>query len=236
MNVKILTHTPEPERIIACAGKLCYSNKVNIDSLWDSITPEETDKFISKLISSHHFSPLEHVSFTFAIEGVSRSLMGQITRHRLASFSIRSQRYCNETHFEYTLPRAIEYNEEAYGIVEDTIKIIEDAYDNLVALGVKKENARAILPNACCTRMIVTMNARELLHFFSLRCCVHAQDEIRELAYDMLRLCKEVAPTLFANAGAACKQLGYCPEGTGGCGAYSTLDELKANADTFTHI
>lgn len=230
MNVKLINHTPEPIRTIACAGKLCYSNKVDIDSLWESITPEEADKFVEKLISSRHFSPLEMASFTFAIEGVSRALMCQITRHRLASFNIRSQRYVTEDNFEIITPNSIKNNEEAKRIFDTTVDVVQSAYNTLIDnYNIPKEDARAVLPNACATRMIVTMNARELLHFFSERCCTRAQSEIRTLAYKMLILCKEVAPALFANAGAKCDQIGYCPEGKMSCGRKPTLDKLCKN-------
>lgn len=228
MNVKLINYTPEPMRTIACAGKLCYSNKVDIDSLWESITAEEADKFVEKLISSRHFSPLEMASFTFAIEGVSRALMCQITRHRLASFNIRSQRYVTEDNFEIITPNSIKNNEDAKRLFDTAMDVVQSAYNTLIDnYNIPKEDARAVLPNACATRMLVTMNARELLHFFSERCCTSAQEEIRTLAYKMLILCKEVAPTLFANVGAKCDQIGYCPEGKMSCGRKPTLGEIK---------
>lgn len=220
MKIKMLAHSPEPERIVACAGKLCYSNKADIDSLWDSITPEEADKFIEKIISSGHHSVLEHISYTFAIEGVSRSLLCQLSRHRIGiSLSVRSQRYCSEDSFETVMPSSIANNEtvkDGFNAVMKDIKMVYDVFVN--KFNIPKEDARAILPNACCTRMIVTMNARELLHFFSLRCCQRAEFEIRKLANEMLKLCKQVSPTIFKNAGASCVQNGFCPEGKMSCG------------------
>lgn len=220
MKIKMLAHSPEPERIIACAGKLCYSNKADIDALWDSITLKEADEFIEKIISSGHQSVLEHISYTFAIEGVSRSLLCQLSRHRIGiSLSVRSQRYCSEDNFETVMPPSIANNEtvkDGFNAVMEDVKMVYDVFVN--KFNIPKEEARSILPNACCTRMIVTMNARELLHFFSLRCCQRAEFEIRKLANEMLKLCKQVSPTIFKNAGASCVQNGFCPEGPMSCG------------------
>ena len=209
MNVILLTHTPEPEKIIAAAAKLCYSQKADIQSLMDGLEPDTVKTFISKLMSMHHESPLEHVSFTFAVEDVSRALLAQITRHRLASFSVRSQRYCSEGTFKVVIPDSIDKDPKKRVIFRDAIIDAKNAYNELQKLGVKNEDARAVLPNACCTRMVFTMNLRELLHFFNLRCCTRAQTEIRELANQMLIFCKEVSPILFEYAGAHCESLGY---------------------------
>lgn len=177
MKVTLLTHTPEPEKVIACAAKLCYSSKVDIDSLMDSLTPESTEKFVRKLVSLGHQSPLEHVSFTFALEGVSRSFLAQITRHRVASFSVRSQRYCNEGEFEAVAPIKIKNNKEANEKFETIMNNLHEEYNNLqTEFGLSNEDARAILPNACATRMIVTMNVRELWHFFNERLCCFDED------------------------------------------------------------
>ena len=231
MNVKLINHTPEPEKLVASAAKLCYSSKADIDSLIQSIDTKEAEKFVEKLMSLGHQSPLEHVTFTFAIEGVSRALLAQLSRHRIGiSLSVRSQRYCTEDNFEVVTPTSIANNAEAKHVFDTTMDVIQAAYNVLIdQYNIPKEDARAILPNACCTRMLVTMNARELLHFFSERCCNRAQAEIRTLAYKMLILCKEVAPALFANAGAKCDQIGYCPEGKKSCGRKPTLDKLCKN-------
>lgn len=213
MNVQLITHTPEPERLVAAAAKLCYSNANMQDVL--AISSEDAAKFIAKLPKAHQ-SPLEHVSFTFAIEGVSRALLAQITRHRIASFSVQSQRYVYSNHFGYMIPQTVAENDEALDEYQHLMYLIQIVYNGLCELGVPAEDARFVLPNACETRMIVTMNARELLHFFSLRCCKRAQWEIRAVADEMLRLCKEAAPTIFAKAGAACVR-GNCPEGKMGC-------------------
>ena len=229
MNVKLINYTPEPEKLVASAAKLCYSSKADIDSLMQSIDTEEAEKFVEKLMSLGHQSPLEHVTFTFAIEGVSRALLAQLSRHRIGiSLSVRSQRYCTEDNFEVVTPTSIANNAEAKHVFDTTMDVIQAAYNVLIdQYNIPKEDARAVLPNACCTRMIVTMNARELLHFFYERCCNRAQSEIRILAYKMLILCKEVAPALFANAGAKCDQIGYCTEGKKSCGRKPTLEEIK---------
>lgn len=226
MNVILLTHTPEPEKIIAAAAKLCYSQKADIQTLMDGLDTEAVNKFIDKLMTMHHESPLEHVSFTFAIEGVSRALLAQITRHRIASFSVRSQRYCSEEDFDSIMPDPIYQDPKKRAVFRSAMADVKIAYNELQDLGSKNEDARSVLPNACATRMIVTMNLRELLHFFNLRCCVRAQAEIRELANRMLILCKEVSPVLFTHAGAHCEALGYCPEGKMSCGRAPTLEKL----------
>lgn len=226
MNVILLTHTPEPEKIVAAAAKLCYSQKADIQTLMDGLDTEAVSEFIKKLMAIHHESPLEHVSFTFAIEGVSRALLTQITRHRIASFSVRSQRYCSEEDFDSIMPDPVYQDPKKRAVFRSAMADVKIAYNELQDLGSKNEDARSVLPNACATRMIVTMNLRELLHFFNLRCCVRAQTEIRELANRMLILCKEVSPVLFTHAGAHCEALGYCPEGKMSCGRAPTLEKL----------
>lgn len=226
MNIVLLTHTPEPEKIVAAAAKLCYSQKADIQSLMDNLDSDKVNQFIHKLMSMHHESPLEHVSFTFAVEGVSRSLLAQITRHRIASFSVRSQRYCSEGNFEAVIPDAFAEDPEKRAVFRSAVADAKHAYNKLQENGAKNEDARSVLPNACTTRFIVTMNLRELLHFFNLRCCVRAQAEIRELANHMLILCKEISPVLFEHAGAHCEALGYCPEGKMSCGRAPTIEKL----------
>lgn len=226
MKVELIEHTPHPEMLVAAAAKLCYSKEADIKSLLGGITPQKMKSFISKLESMHHESPMEHITFTFAIEGVSRALLAQITRHRVASFSVRSQRYCSEKDFGYIIPESIRKHEKHCVRYKALMAQIGNFYDKLVELGVPKEDARMVLPNACETRMVVTMNARELFHFASLRCCSRAQWEVRALANEMVRLVKEVAPTLFKHLGAACVQTGYCPEGAKSCGKAPTLEKL----------
>ena len=240
MRVTLLQHTGEPEKIVAAAAKLCYSDS-GVDNILDGLTDEKTDKFLNMLMNLGHESPIEHVSFTFGIEGVSRSLLAQITRHRLASYSVKSQRYVKEGMFEYIIPPEIEAIPEAKNVFLETMEQEQAAYDKLTEILFQKhfkalreqgmdekqaktkaekaaiEDARFVLPNACETKMVVTMNARSLMNFFRHRCCSRAQWEIRALANEMLKLVQEVAPTLFKKAGPSCVS-GPCPEGKMSCG------------------
>lgn len=213
MNVQLLAHTPAPEQLVAASAKLCYSAASIADLA--AIEADKAAEFIGKLPEAHQ-SPLEHVSFTFGIEGVSRAMLAQITRHRIASFSVQSQRYVNMDGFGYVIPPSIAANQDALDEYEHFMDRADLVYTYLRSSGIPAEDARFVLPNACETRMIVTMNARELMHFFSLRCCKRAQWEIRAVADEMLRLCKEVAPEIFAKAGPGCVR-GHCPEGKMGC-------------------
>ena len=213
MNVQLLAHTPAPEQLVAASAKLCYSAASIADLA--AIEADKAAEFISRLPEAHQ-SPLEHVSFTFGIEGVSRAMLAQITRHRIASFSVQSQRYVNMDEFGYVIPPSIAANQDALDEYEHFMDRADLVYTYLRSSGIPAEDARFVLPNACETRMIVTMNARELMHFFSLRCCKRAQWEIRAVADEMLRLCKEVAPEIFAKAGPGCVR-GHCPEGKMRC-------------------
>lgn len=224
MKVTLLTHTPMPEKIVAAAARCCYSND-DPDKLLDEMTDEKAAKFLQKLNDLGHQSPLEHVSFTFAISGVSRALLAQITRHRLASFSVRSQRYCGFQSSDFIEPPSISKS-EVKEIFDEALEQTKNNYDKLIEADIAKEDARMVLPNAAATSMVVTMNARELLHFFSLRCCTRAQWEIRSLANEMVKIVKKIAPNLFNKAGAACVQLGYCPEAKFSCGRAPTLDKI----------
>ena len=240
MKVRLLAHTPDPERLIAAAAKNCYSS-VDVDGILDGLTEEKTQSFLQMLTEIGHESPIEHVSFTFAIEGVSRSLLAQITRHRMASYSVQSQRYVREKGFEYVVPpeiekipaakaqfiQAMEDDQRTYEAL--TATLMEGYLAENLAAGMSEkaarskaekkaiEDARFVLPNACATKMICTMNARSLLNFFSHRCCNRAQWEIRQVAEEMLRLVKEVAPHIFEKAGPPCLR-GACPEGKMSCG------------------
>ena len=223
-------------------------------------------------------SPLEHVSFTFAVEGISRVCTHQIVRHRIASYSQQSQRYVKLEQFEYIIPPAIENDPEAKKIFIETMERDQEAYDKLVNLLItdkieekypdllmsdeykaeyrrslevdgklktlveifaernKKEylalekqaieDARYVFPNACETKIVVTMNARSLLHFFNVRCCNRAQWEIREMATEMLKECKKIAPALFKKAGPNCVY-GKCGEGKMSCGHPRKENEFK---------
>ena len=240
LKVKLLAYTPDCEKIVASAAKLCYSSS-GVEDIMEGLTTEKTNDFLEKLVSMGHESPIEHVTFTFGMEGVSRSLTHQLVRHRLASYSQKSQRYVTEGQFDYIIPPEIEKIPEAKALFlqsmeedqkiydELTVILKEKHYKDLIALGKSEkqaksiaekraiEDARYILPNACETKIICTMNARTLINFFHHRCCERAQWEIREMAVQMLKLVKEVAPILFGQAGPSCV-LGNCPEGRMTCG------------------
>lgn len=251
MNVELLQHTPEPEKIIAAAAKLCYSSS-GIDGILEGLDEEKTSKFLNRLMSMGHESPIEHITFTFGIEGVSRSLLAQFTRHRLASYSVKSQRYVKEGRFEFITPPEIEKIPEAkeafLKAMNDDVEtynkladiLFEKHYANMLESGMDEksaknsaekkaiEDARYVLPNACETKMIATLNARSLMNFFHHRCCERAQWEIRDMACQMLALVKEVAPTLFSKAGPRCVN-GPCPEGAMSCGKMLEKREIFSN-------
>ena len=243
MKAVLIRHTLSPEEVVALGARLCYS-KARVDDLLDKVEAKDQTEFVHKIMSMGHDSALEHASFTFGIEGVSRTLLAQITRHRVASFSVQSQRYVSyEKSFGYIVPPKI----EALGA--DAVAEFERQMDTMHQWYVQwqeklgtgeggNEDARFVLPGACETRMMVTMNVRELRHFFSLRMCSRAQWEIRALAAEMHRLCMEVAPTLFENAGPGCLR-GACPEGEKTCGKMlqirqerkAWLEQLNGNND-----
>lgn len=248
MKVTLISHTPNPEKTIACAAKLCYAN-TTVGQVYDGLTNEKAASFVEMLASFGHESPIEHVSFTFGIEGVSRALLAQITRHRIASFSVQSQRYVNKDGFSYITPPEIAGDEEAMRVYEEAMRADLAAYNELTRILKEKhtkmflnegmsekeaakkaekkaiEDARFVLPNACDTQMIVTMNARSLYNFFKHRCCNRAQWEIKALADEMLRLVCEVAPTLFKTAGPSC-YAGACTEGNMTCGHAKEMREF----------
>ena len=198
-NVILIAHTPEAEKVVAMAAKICYAKDVSIKKLQKKINDNDVSAFITKLLESGHESPFEHISFTFGIEGISRACSHQLVRHRMASFSQRSQRDCVEDGFNYIEPEYINENEDKF--FRDVMRHSKEVYSKLIDKGVKPEDARMVLPNACETKIIVTMNARELLHFFKLRCCKRAQKEIREIAFKMKNICRKVAPNVFQYAG-----------------------------------
>lgn len=206
-SVKLITYTPEPEKIVAIASRLCYS-KLSTNQIINNISSDEIKKQIRLLNKLKHESPFEHPSFTFSISNISRACMAQLTRHRIASFSVKSQRYVNEKNFTYVTPPKIKNNEKYKKIMDE----IANSYRKLKKLGLPNEDARFVLPNACTTQMIMTMNARSLKNFFTLRCCYRAQWEIRDVANKMLKLCKNVAPILFEDWGPECLR-GHCNEG-----------------------
>ncbi|MCH5161978.1 MAG: FAD-dependent thymidylate synthase [Clostridiales bacterium] len=220
-KVSLIRYTADPEATVALAAKLCYSDR-ELPDLAENILANDNSAFIARLTEMGHLSPIEHASFTFSVEGVSRAFLAQITRHRIASFSVRSQRYVSEDSFNYVVPPAIEDLGAAavarYVGQMDTIMDWYRDWQSALGRGEKSnEDARFILPNACETKMIVTMNARELMHFFELRCCNRAQWEIRSVAWLMLAEVLKVAPNLFKDCGPGCLR-GGCPEGVKSCG------------------
>ena len=239
-TVTLLACTPEPEKLVAAAAKLCYSPS-SIETIRKGLTEEKTSSFVQMLAEIGHESPIEHASFTFGIEGVSRSFLAQITRHRIASYSVQSQRYVAEDSFAYVVPPEIEAIPEAKEEFLAAMREDQAHYERLTALLKEKhreellregktekeaeraaekraiEDARFVLPNACETKMVCTFNARSLLNFFSHRCCNRAQWEIRDVACQMLALVREAAPHIFEKAGPPCLR-GACPEGKMTCG------------------
>ena len=217
MHVELLYHMPDPERAIATAARLCYA-PVGAAELMETMPEDRVRSVLSTVIKSGHLSTLEHASYTFAVDGVSRALTHQLVRHRIASFNQQSQRYVKFTDgVPVVKPGTVAANEEAGRIFDETVDAIEAAYARLLELGIPAEDARYLLPNAAESKIVITMNVRELLHFFSLRCCNRAQWEIREMAHRMLELARPTAPYIFMDAGAGCVR-GACPEGKMTCG------------------
>lgn len=225
LSVELLNWSESAETIAAMAARLCYSASDIGEILKKSSSDQK--KFIEKLVDMGHLSPIEHISFTFGVQGVSRALLAQVTRHRIASFSVQSQRYISQARdqgtFSYIVPPSIKAlgkdAEEKYAEQMDTIQLWYNEWSSQLGNDGEKtnEDARFVLPNACETRFIMTMNARELLHFFSLRCCNRAQWEIREMAWKMLALVMKAAPNIFSSAGPGCVA-DKCPEGKMTCG------------------
>ena len=227
LQVTLLTHTPEPEKVCALAARTCYS-ALEMEELQSRVSQQEQGEFLKRVLASGHDSILEHASFTFTVQGVSRALLAQLTRHRIASFSVQSQRYVSLAEgFGYIVPpRIAALGPQARAEFEGQMAQMQAWYaawqEKLGAGEGANEDARFVLPNACETHITFTMNARELLHFFSLRCCTRAQWEIRALAAQMLRLCKAAAPVIFSSAGPGCLR-GACPEGAKSCGQAQTV-------------
>ncbi len=225
LKVILLRVTPEPEEMVSMAAKLCYS-KSDISSLKEKISKKDQKAFVEKIMKMGHLSPIEHSTFTFAIEGISRACSHQLVRHRIASYSQQSQRYVSEeSGFDYIVPPIIKKDPELKKYFDNFMSEAQKAYNYLSSKlnekGIKGElanqDARFVLPNAAETKIIVTMNARELLHFFRQRCCNRAQWEIRQMAETMLGLAKKAAPSIFLKAGPACL-FAPCPEGEYSCG------------------
>jgi len=218
MNVKLIGFTPHPELLPAMAATLTHS-KIKPEDL-NKTKEKELRAVLERVMKLGHTSVLEHASFTFAISDVSRSLTHQLVRHRIASYSQQSQRYVNLTEPAYVIPPSIVKNKKMRKAYEDTMQLIWDQYNKLLEIGIPVEDSRYVLPNATCTNIMVTMNARSLLNFFELRCCLHAQWEIRQCANRMLKEVKKVAPIIFKQAGPACKTRLVCPENKKNCPLY----------------
>jgi len=218
MKVKLINYTKNPERIVAQSARLCYSS-LDIKELNKNLSDESIIKIIKKIMKLGHYSVLEHASFTFAIEGISRVTSHQLVRHRIASFSQQSQRYVKikAQGFSYVVPKSIVENDKLKKSFYKALNKIESTYNFFLEHNIAEEDARYILPQAVETKIILTANARELLHIFNLRCCNRAQWEIRELANIMLEEVKSIAPNIFENAGPICI-LKHCPEGELSCG------------------
>lgn len=217
MKVALLQYTPNPELTVALAARLCYS-PTGIDELQEKLSSTDITRFLEKIMSLGHQSVLEHASFTFGIDGISRVTSHQLVRHRIASFSQQSQRYVShKERFSAVVPESVAASPELLARFEAQLGEIHALYGELVEAGIPAEDARYILPNATQTNIVMTMNARELRHFFALRCCERAQWEIRAMAVEMLRAVKKVAPVIFADAGPGCVS-GSCPEGSMTCG------------------
>jgi thymidylate synthase (FAD) len=271
MKVKLLSYTANPEKVVCMAGKLCYAG-CSIDELEENLTEENIKKFVNMLISIGHESPLEHISFTFAVEGVSRVTEQQLTRHRIASYSIQSGRYVERDNAEFTKPQDIQNDNNSSFLFDEVVNISKNNYqcitEELMIEYITKfarnnniegyipsdyfdsfkeshpkeynqfkkkaiENARMVFPNSLQTKIIFTMNLRTLINFFEHRCCMRSQDEIRELANEMLKLCREVSPILFNRLGASCKVKGCCPEGNMQCDEFKNIvPTLKELIDT----
>ena len=213
MKVRLLRYTADAE-LLCGAAALTSTKSGSPSEVFEKMDSETAKRIIKRVAGYGHVSVIEHASFTFSIEGVSRVMTHQLVRHRIASYTQQSQRYVTyDTLEKYVTPASIAKNMEAKEIFDEALEKISEAYQKLLKMGVPKEDARFILPNAAKTNIIVTMDARELRHFFNLRCCARSQWEIREVATEMLRQAKKATPALFENAGPSCVELDYCPEG-----------------------
>lgn len=240
MEVRLISHSDLGPLVCGYATKVCTSAEMPEcpDELAVTMRKGEElpfKKALDHALASGHDSVLEHWSATFAIEGISRACSHQLVRHRVASYSQQSQRFVRMDEPQYVNPMdgtaqlaSLEYTmkrAEQDRVFDEAMRNAWKAYARLIELGWKDEDARYVLPNACCTNIVVTMNARELRHFLGLRLCARAQKEIRELAQKMLECLKDECPELFENVGPQCEQLGYCPEEKG-CGRYPDLFAL----------
>lgn len=242
LKVKLMSMTKDPISVIYASCKQCYSanfaGDIFDEAVSDSSALPKQIEFMERIMASGHQSPLEHVNFTFAVEGVSRACTHQLVRHRVASYSQQSQRYVKEKDFDYVIPPSIKNDVKLLALFESFMKECQGKYNEIVE-GLKQKNitgekayqdARFILPNSAETKIVLTMNSRELMHFFAVRCCTRSQWEIRYLADEMLKIVREKLPSVFSRLGAKCESLGYCPEGDKfTCGRYPVKEEVLAS-------
>lgn len=232
LRVELLSMTKEPIKVIYSACRQCYAAKFSYEiykDCFDATEQSKQEEFIKEIVKSGHETPLEHVSMSFAIEGISRTCTHQLVRHRMASYSQQSQRYVKEFDFDYIIPPSIKQDKRLSEIFENTMRTIQGNYISVVNVLKEKgkksescyEDARFLLPGAAETKIVVTMNCRELIHFFKVRCCTRTQWELKALADTMRDICKKTLPAVFGEADAKCVSLGYCPEGAKfNCGRY----------------
>jgi len=230
MEVKLIAHTPDPDLVCAAAARTSRSDLPPAQLFEKSSAEKEKAlKLLRQIIKSGHISVTEHCSFTFSVSGVSRALTHELVRHRVASYTQQSQRYVKVTGEDsFVIPPIVKENEKSFKLFKTALSGIKKSYDELIGMGVPVEDARYVLPNATKTTITMTMNGRELLHFFSLRCCDRAQWEIRELAEEMVKECRKIAPVIFEKAGPSCVQFGVCPEGEFSCGRMKEMKEKYA--------
>ncbi len=228
VEVKLISKPENMLKTIYTACRTCYSSK----SPSDIYTEIDDDKekmlnLITKVISSGHYSTIEHVQVSFAISGISRACSHQLVRHRHMSFSQKSQRYVEEKgQFKYIIPKAIENNEELLKKFNDFMKMTSTFYREMVEFGVKPEDARSILPNATSTSMVASLNLRELIHLCNLRLCTRAQYEIREMTNQMVKCLLEVEPWLKPYLVPKCERFGFCDEHKS-CGRKPKLELIQ---------
>lgn len=190
MKIKLIDITPNAEKMIEKIARVCYNSE-------DKITENSYKTFLPKLLDQGHMSVFEHAKATFYIEDISRACSHQLVRHRMASYTMRSQRYIDEDNFEYVIPPKITESSKGKEIFENLIEYIRQIYSSLKELEINKEDVRMILPNACYTNLFMTMNFRELLHVINLRYSDHAQWEIRDLFKEIYELLNGMYPSIF---------------------------------------
>lgn len=231
LKVVLLGCTANPEQNVVAAIRQCYS-QVGAKELKQRTDRETRERLIRQIMASGHTSTLEHASFTFAIEGISRVTEVQLVRHRIGcSYSIQSGRYVKRSGAQYVIPPSIlNGDKKVFKKIKKYFEDTQKLYNELIEMGIKAEDARYCQPQSLKTKMVVTMNVRALLNFFSLRCCRRSQWEIQALANAMLKLVKKKAPIIFEKAGPTCKSQGICWEGEMSCGLWKTIKgaELKS--------